>query len=110
MDYKYLVLCWVPPKSGFELMTKHTIIENLRKELKENVIDEKSDLIQHIDSFINNFISEYNGLVIDMIPMESNEIITDPEKQLLPEIKKNIPDAELIFCINISDVVSTPID
>lgn len=110
MKYKYLVICWAPPKSGFELINKHSILENLRKKLKNEVKNEKSAKTDHIDFFIDKFISEYNGMVINNIPVESDEIITDPDKQLLPELQKTIPNIEIISYFSINDSILSIID
>lgn len=110
MKYQYDVLCWVPPKSGFELRDKHIILENLRKSLKKLAKDEISGLVQHIDSSIDKFISEYDGLVVEFLRIESDKIITNPEKEILPEIHKDFPGAKIIFCFNSESIISTLID
>lgn len=90
----YLVDCWIQPRSGFDVR-EHNLMLSFFRDLfssfdAENGTD-MSDVIDVLDK-------KYEGMVIHTFTIESNEKSLDLERDLLPQIRKEHPEAELITC------------
>ena len=85
MKYTYEVYCWVKPHTGFDLATKNDIFTKIKKESTPS-----------IRRAVSKFEKKGEGLVIKVFIVESDSIIINAKRHLLPVIKKSSPEAEII--------------
>lgn len=90
----YSVIFWANPKSGFDLMRKNAILSMLR-----DVTNEFSENDPHIEDKIQSFEAENDGMVIYDEVIESDTLITDPETEVMPLIRKKYPEAKYVIMI-----------
>lgn len=101
MPFKYYVECWVYPRSGFDIARKNKIIHLFKKVLFD-MLPQKEE----IESIVEKFCKEHDGLILEPLVLESDTEITNPEKELMPEIRKKHPEARLVSCQKIPEIKS----
>jgi hypothetical protein len=102
MKYKYLVQCWITPRSGFDIVKKNRITELFRSIIADTFSDDK-----HAEESVKNFERSHEGLVLEPLVVESDTVIVDAEKEILPEIQKTYPGAIIFSCEKIPELVVT---
>ena len=102
MPYKYLVQCWIHPRSGFDVAKKSRIMELFRSIMKETFSDDA-----RVDTTIEKFNRTHEGLVLEPFIVESDIKINDPEKEILPEIQKTHPEATVFSCGLMPEIISS---
>jgi serine phosphatase RsbU (regulator of sigma subunit) len=102
MVFKYVVHCWVHPRSGFDLVKKNRVMELFRS-VMEDAFDEDDE----VERAVKKFEKSHEGLVLERICMESDTEIIDIQKEVLPVIQKEYPDATIFSCDLIAEPVST---
>jgi hypothetical protein len=90
MSHKYLVRCWVSPQSGFDLAQKNKIMTLFREMMTQTYDTEE------IENAIKKFEKENEGKVLLPLIIESDTKVTDIKKQILPEIQKKYPGANIL--------------
>jgi hypothetical protein len=89
--YYYKVDCWVPPRSGFDLIQK-----NQARDFIFSIADRMSERNgKRIKQYLNRFEEESKGFVLKTFTLESDKFVTDPEKEFLGEINKKYPEAKI---------------
>lgn len=88
----YRVLFWAFPKSGFDLARKNTIMSMFRETLPDEMLSEQ----------LKRFEEKNDGLVIYEEVIESDDTDPDPDREVMPIIKKKFPDAQYIVMIPIT--------
>jgi hypothetical protein len=91
MKHQYMVYCWIYPKSGFDLAQKNKIMEVFKMAMSANFSDD-AKMTEEVEKFSNEF-KEY---ILEPIVIESDTEVTDPEKEIMPEIRKEHPEAKLL--------------
>lgn len=88
MAHKYLVQCWIKPQSGFDLAQKNRIMSLFKEIMTETMPNDPK-----LDEALKRFEKSHDGMVLEPMIIESDKEVTDPEKELLPEIQKSYPEA-----------------
>lgn len=88
----YRVLFWAFPRSGFDLAQKNTIMKLFRDTLSDEMSSEQ----------LKRFEEKNEGLVVYEEVIESDELDPDPDREVMPIIKKKFPDAQYIVMIPIT--------
>jgi len=89
MKYKYLVTCWVYPKSGFDLKKRYEAEEALGTLGTLFNPKKRPDLIEHIRE-------DHPGMVIKEFMVETDHEVINGQEYLLPYILSENPGAELL--------------
>ena len=100
MPFKYLVQCWVRPRSGFELARKNRVIKIIKEAMTDTF--KESELIEKL---VKQFEETHDGLIPEPFFAETDSEVTDPEREIMPEIWKDYPEAIFIKYEPISDFV-----
>jgi len=100
MIHKYLVQCWIAPKSGFDIVKKNRIMEFFRSVAYEVLSGEK-----HAEESIKSFEESHEGMILEPLIVESDVEIIGVQKELLPEIRKTYPGAIIFSCAVIPERV-----
>ena len=104
MPYRYYVQCWVRPSSGHDVVRKNRIMSLLKEIASLKSFQEMARDVFPVDvevtdkkfqSAIQRFEEQHEGLVVEPLVLESDNEITDAEKELLPEIQKKYPEAKI---------------
>lgn len=90
----YLVDCWIRPRSGFDLREHNLMLSFIRDMFTSFDSENGTDLSEMVDTLD----MKHDGMVIHTFTVEANEKHIDIEKDLLPQIRKDYPEAELITC------------
>ena len=96
--YKYLFLCRVHPKSGLDLAKQNKALGMLRGSI--NSMPESS-IRDNLQESLSRYQEENEGYVMETIPIVSDSEILDPESEVMPEIQKEYPGAEMIRFIEV---------
>lgn len=88
----YRVLFWAHPRSGFDLVKKNTIMKLFKDTLSDEMSNEQ----------LKRFEERNEGLVVYEEVIESDELDPDPDREVMPIIKKRFPDARYIIMIPIT--------
>jgi len=88
--YRYFVQCWLKPQSGFDMAHKNFLLAILDKAFESNSEEINSLRGQH-----EELKKKTEGLVLYGKEVETNFVVKDAEKQLMPEIRKENPEALL---------------
>lgn len=98
--HNYLVQCWIRPRSGFDITQKNKVLREFRERLREAFPgDEK------VSKALDKFERNHEGMILEPFMIESDAPVKNPEKEILPEIRKDYPEAELLTCHRIPDVL-----
>jgi len=89
--FTYKVDCWVKPHSGFDIATKNKSFDIIKRSSPE-----KNPLKNLLTNFLSDFEREGKNLVIKSFVLESDSIVTNIYKEILPEIQKKNPEASII--------------
>lgn len=100
MPFKYLVQCWITPRSGFDIIKKNRIMEFFRAVVSEALSDES-----RVAESIKKFEESHEGLILEPLIIESDMEIVGVQRELLPEIRKTYPGAVIFSCNRISESV-----
>lgn len=104
MQYKYLLVCWVRPRSGYDLARKNRVMKLIKeilslesfKDIAKDMFPEDIEITdEKLQDGLNRFEKLHDGMVIEPFIMESDTLVKDPEKELLPEIQKDHPEATI---------------
>ena len=93
MTHKYLVQCWITPRSGFDIVKKNRVLEFFRSVVSEALSDE-----YRAEESIRNFEESHEGLILEPIIVESDTEVMNAQKEILPEIQKVYPGAVIFSC------------
>ena len=102
MPIKYLVQCWITPRTGFDLAKKNRIM-SLFKSIMEETFPEDVN----VEDAMRKFSESHDGLILEPLVIESDTEIVDPKKEVLPEIQKKYPEAVIFSCEKIPEFIST---
>lgn len=102
---RYLVDCWIRPRSGFATRDHNILVNSLKSLLRDNV----SEDIENVSEHIQEVLDKHEGMVIDTFVVKTENPVSDPETEIMPEIKKANPEAEFISmtCVSESDSQGT---
>jgi len=89
--HKYLVECWIYPKSGFDLARKNRIMQLFKEMLSEEVPDQDA-----LDRAVERFEREHEGMILEPMVIESDKELEDVERELMPEILRKYPEAKFL--------------
>jgi hypothetical protein len=101
MPFKYIVQCWITPRSGFDLAKKGRIAQLFRSVMRDTFSDDKK-----VETAINNFEKTHEGLVLESLTVETDTEIIDPDSEILPEIRKKYPEAVIFSCKMVSELAA----
>ncbi len=93
---QYLVQCWIAPKSGHELARRNRLLDLFR-----NMLANKYPNNEDMEKAVDRFDRHSEGLVLEPFVLESDTEVADCEKELMPEILKEHPEAKLLTWENI---------
>lgn len=91
MTYTYRVDCWVNPKSGFELAKQNKFLDRFKKVIRALFSENKS-----FQSALDTFGKSYEGMVLESLIIETDQIYEDNQQEIESEIKKKYPEATII--------------
>lgn len=97
----YLAQCWIRPRSGFDLTHKNILLQEFREKLGEAFPGDKRVL-----KALKTFENKYDGMVLKDFIAESDTVVQNSVKEILPEIRKDYPEAELLTCSKLPDILS----
>lgn len=102
--YKYMVMCKVLPKSGMDIIKANLAIKSVTNALDRMTTgtepsSELSESLQTINSVDDGYLTE-------TIPIDSDDIIKNPEIEVMPTIRESFPNATLEDCIYLGKVNS----
>lgn len=100
--YRYLFLCRVHPKSGMDLAKYNKALNLLDKMLKDN-LDYSSESSSEVLNSWNSYKEETDGFVLETVSIVSDNVIIDPEVEVMPEIRATYPEAEMIRYLMVPD-------
>jgi len=92
MLFTYRVDCWVRPRSGFDLAKKNSSLSFIKK----FATTFEGPFNNTFKDLISSFEKVSEGYVIKSLKLESDSLVTSLEKELLPEIQKEYPEAKII--------------
>lgn len=102
--FRYLVLCRVYPESGMDLAKSNKVLNVLEKSLI-SMSEGSSGLEQTLSNDVLEAIHKYRekseGYILEVVPIVSENKISDPEKEMMPDIRKEYPEAELVRYVRI---------
>ena len=99
--YQYRIDCWVPPKSGWDLLKKNEFIKTVESTF-ESMEEDQPEKTEEIKQLFNKFIEEGEGYVLDTIIIESDtpiQSINECEQKIMPLIRQKNPYAKLVGCV-----------
>lgn len=98
--YNYIILCQIYPKSGFDL-ARHNRMINLMGDSLSRMEPSHSELPFHkiLQDHFDDIRSSNDGYIVSAIPITSDNIILDPEKEVMPTVRKKHPEAVFSKCI-----------
>jgi hypothetical protein len=76
---------------------------NLFKKFMNDAFSEQ----EGIDRVVSEFEKEHDGMVLEPLIIETDTKITNPERQILPEIQKTYPDAKILSVERIKDKITS---
>ena len=91
---KYLVDCWIRPRSGFDLREHNMMLSFVRDMFSSFDSENGTDLSEKMEVVDK----QHEGMVIHTFTVDLDKKIIDYEKDVLAEIRKNYHEAELITC------------
>jgi hypothetical protein len=91
MLYTYRVDCWVNPKSGFELAKQNKYLARFKKVIRA-LFSENQPFQKALDSFGKN----YEGMVLESLIIETDQLYEDSQVEIESEIKRKYPEAIII--------------
>jgi hypothetical protein len=98
--YKYMVMCKVFPKSGFDLVRHNKMIRLMGDSLDNLLGSEEDDQFRNkMKNIFKESFEDNGGYVVEAIPISSVNIVSNPEKDFMPIIRKKYPEAILGKCI-----------
>ena len=89
--YRYLVQCWIRPRSGFDLSRKNLIMEMFREIMVNSYPND-----EELNKAVKAFEKESEGLIVEPLVIETDHEIMNCEEELMPEIRKNYPEAKML--------------
>lgn len=98
--HQYMVYCWIYPKSGFDLAQKNKIMEVFKMAMSAHFSDDAK-----MTEEVEKFSREFDEYILDPIVIESDTEVVDPEKEIMPEIRKDHPEAKLLSIQSMPNVV-----
>lgn len=93
MVYKYLVQCWITPRTGFDLAKKSHIMQLFKSIMEETFPDDVK-----VEDAVKRFAESHDGLILEPLVIESDTEVIDFQKEILPEIQKTYPEATIFSC------------
>lgn len=93
MPFKYFVQCWIRPHSGMDLARKNRIVNILKEAVCETFPDNNI-----VEKAVEKFEQAHDGLVPEPFIIETDKEISDAETEIMPEIRKEYPEAILLSC------------
>ena len=91
MLYTYRVDCWVNPKSGFELAKQNKFLARFKKVVRALFSEN-----QPFQSALDKFGKNYEGMVLESLIIETDQMYEDLESEIVAEIKNKHPEAIII--------------
>ena len=91
MLFTYRVDCWINPKSGFELAKQNKFLTRFKKVVRA-LFSENQPFQKALDSFGKS----YEGMVLESLIIETDQIFENNEEEIVAEIKKKHPEAIII--------------
>jgi hypothetical protein len=88
MTYKYMISYWTYPKSGMELIEQNSFMVQFKKALKSLPLD---DLFQQA---VDN-LKVKEGMTLKQCIVETDNLFEDCKEEILNEIRKHTPEAEI---------------
>jgi len=88
--FRYMVLCLIKPKSGFDLARRNKVMDMFKEAV--------ADSYPHLEEMTKKFDDQSDGMIFEPFVMETDREIANCETELMPEIRKNHPEAKLLFC------------
>lgn len=89
--FYYKVDCWVPPRSGFDIVKKNQAFEFIK-----SIADKLSTgSAEKIEELLNDLKKNSEGLVLKTFTLESDSLVHSPEAEFLEEIQKEYPEAKI---------------
>lgn len=104
--YYYKVDCWIPPRSGYDLMKKNKALQFIES-IADTLSDKKKEKFKEL---LKNFEDQSDGMIIKTFILESDKPVIAPKNEFLKEIKKECPQAKLSSWELLSDPVIKKID
>jgi len=101
--YQYKVNCWVPPKSGKDIIKKNEFIK-LVNDIISSMKEDYAPEIDDIKNTFDKFIDEGSGYILETITIESDtpiQSIFECEQKIMPLIRQKNPYAKLVGCTQI---------
>ena len=105
--YQYKINCWVPPKSGKDLIKKNEFIKLVNDTIL-SMKEEYSPEINNIKGSFDEFINKGDGYVMETITIESDtpvQSILECEQKILPLIQQKSPYAKLVGCTQVLSTI-----
>jgi len=93
--YRYLVQCWIKPKSGFDLARTNKIMQVFKESMEES-FPPNEELGEELGKIVKKFEKASDGYVLEPLVLESTKEVTDFDKQLMPKILEEYPEAKLL--------------
>lgn len=100
--FHYLVLCRVHPKSGFDLALHNKALNALVGAVK-GMAEEDEETGGQLMSSLMKYKEENKGYVLEIIPIVSDNEITDPENEVMPEIRKTYEGAKFLRFVQVPE-------
>jgi hypothetical protein len=89
----YLLDCWIRPRSGFDLRDHNLMLSVVHDMFSSFDLENGTNISETIE---DNIDKKYDGMVIHTFTIKSDKTPINIETDLLPQIKKDYPEAELI--------------
>jgi hypothetical protein len=93
----YLAVCWINPRSGFDLVEMNEIAKSFEEYEINNLPLNCREEAEHK---FRSILRRYEGKVIKPLLFEVEEGTTDIIKELKEVLKRNYPDAELVSVLS----------
>lgn len=87
---RYLVDCWIRPRSGMALRDHNVMVNSLR-----SLLNTEEDE-QNLNEMVQNVLLKHEGMVIDTFVIKTDSPVSDPESEIMPEIRRTHPEADFI--------------
>jgi hypothetical protein len=82
---------------------KHNKALNLLESSLGSTLEGATDLGGALKDALSSYRRDSEGYVLELVPLISDTKVTDPEKDLMPEVLKKYPGAKLIRYIPVPD-------
>lgn len=91
MVYKYRIDCWIPPRSGYEVISYNNTTKKIKSALKV-IFGQSFNVDKAVDAFNKNL----EGLIPECLIVESDKPFNSNQNEIDTEIQKRYPGAVIV--------------